>query len=105
MTGAEIVDALKPEIGTYILLAVGFVASLLLKDIFTTLTYGLMFYFDPSFKEGDFVLLDNERALIIKIGIRKTCFEIEQDGNTYWRYIPNDKIRYTKLEKIIREKQ
>ncbi len=88
-------------LGKYIWLGLAFIFGLLAKDILTTITYGLMFYFDRSFDEGDEVFLDDQRALIIKIGIRKTCFQIQENSETHWRYIPNDKIRYAKLEKII----
>lgn len=88
-------------LGKYIWLGLAFIFVMLAKDILTTITYGLMFYFDRSFNEGDNVYLDDQRALIIKIGIRKTCFQIQENDETHWRYIPNDKIRYAKLEKII----
>lgn len=99
-----IVSQTQMTIGKYIWLGLAFIFVMLAKDILTTITYGLMFYFDRSFNEGDNVYLDGQRALIIKIGLRKTCFQIQENDETHWRYIQNDKIRYAKLEKIIGKK-
>ena len=52
-------------------------------------------------KEGDKVLLDGCPALIVKIGYSETVFGVYgKDGYT-WRYVPNTRIEYLKLEKIV----
>ena len=67
---------------------------------------GSAFSFNKQLKEGDHVLLDGERALIVKIGLTQTVFGItksngEFDGDYVWRYVPNVRIDFLKLEKII----
>jgi hypothetical protein len=61
---------------------------------------------NKSFQEGDKVILDGERALIVKIGLTQTVFGItksngEWDGDYVWRYVPNERIPYLKLEKVV----
>ena len=67
---------------------------------------GIAFKLNPQFKEGDKVILDGERALIVKIGMTETVFGItktggEWDGDYIWRYVPNDRIPFLKLEKVV----
>ena len=76
------------------------------KDRATKLAKGIAFKLNPQFKEGDKVILDGERALIVKIGLTETVFGItkvsgEWDGDYIWRYVPNDRIPFLKLEKVI----
>ena len=59
-----------------------------------------------GFREGDKVILDGERALIVKIGVTETVFGVtknsgEFDGDYVWRYVPNERISFLKLEKVI----
>jgi hypothetical protein len=59
-----------------------------------------------QFQEGDHVLIDGERALIVKIGMTQSVFGVtksngEFDGDYVWRYVPNERIEFLKLEKII----
>jgi len=98
-TATNLIDLIKPTINTYVWMAVTFIVTLLFKDILTTLFYGLLFYLDKSFNEGDKVIVDGQKATIIKIGLRKTVFLIEETKT--WRYVVNDKVRYLKLEKRI----
>ena len=76
------------------------------KDWATKLAKGLAFKYNPQFKEGDKVILDGERALIVKIGMTQTVFGIEKftgefRGDYVWRYVPNEKIDSLKLEKVV----
>lgn len=82
-----------------------FIASVLgglaLKDYSVSFIKGLKFKLSSQFTEGDKVLLDGEKAMIIKIGIGTTVFGVYgRDGYT-WRYISNQKIESLKLEKIV----
>ena len=82
-----------------------FIASVLgglaLKDYSVSFIKGLKFKLSSQFTEGDKVLLDGEKAMIIKIGIGTTVFGVYgRDGYT-WRYIANQKIESLKLEKIV----
>tara|TARA_B100000029_G_scaffold9313_2_gene9919 strand:+ start:15983 stop:16390 length:408 start_codon:yes stop_codon:yes gene_type:complete len=98
----QLTDILMPWIGVLmsIMIAIWF------KDWATKLAKGLAFKYNPQFKEGDKVILDGERALIVKIGMGETVFGItkkdgEFDGDYIWRYVPNDRIPFLKLEKVV----
>ena len=97
MNGAELLEPFKNQISSFMWMALVFIVGLLIKDLLTTFVYGLMFYLDKAFNEGDEVIIDDKEAIIIKIGLRKTVFMLKENGN--WIYIPNDKVRYHKLEK------
>jgi hypothetical protein len=47
--------------------------------------------------------LDDEEAVIIAIGVTKTVFEKVNDRGVVWRYVPNERLAYLKLEKVIRK--
>jgi hypothetical protein len=63
----------------------------------------LRFKFDPAFNEGEEVLLDGELAMIVKIGARQTVFGVYSHRGYTWRYVPNERIPYLKLEKVIKK--
>jgi len=103
-TGAatEITELILPYIGMVLIVVFGF----MFKDFATKLSKGIAFSMNNQFQEGDHVLLDGERALIVKIGITQTVFGVtkvggELDGDYIWRYVPNERIDFLKLEKII----
>jgi hypothetical protein len=103
-TGAamEITEIIMPYIGMVLIAVFGF----MFKDFATKLSKGIAFSLNKQFQEGDHVLLDGERALIVKIGISQTVFGVtkvggEWDGDYVWRYVPNERIDFLKLEKII----
>ena len=57
----------------------------------------------PIYNEGDKVILDGCPALIVRIGISETVVGVyNKDGYT-WRYVPNERIAFLKLEKIVDE--
>lgn len=88
---------------TFIILF-SFIITLWIKDILTKIAKGLGFKLSGIFREGDRVILDNESAIIVKIGITHTVFGITKSDNQYcWRYVPNERISYLKLEKLIFE--
>ena len=98
----EITEFLLPYIGMVMIVIIGF----MIKDFATKLSKGIAFSMNKQFQEGDKVLIDGERALIVKIGITQTVFGIsksngEFDGDYVWRYVPNEKIENLKIEKII----
>ena len=51
--------------------------------------------------EGDKVILEDQDAIIIKIGLRSTVFGLYTARGYTWRVIANERLEYTKLEKII----
>ena len=98
----EITTLLLPYIGMVMIVIFGF----MLKDFATKMSKGIAFSMNKQFQEGDHVLIDVERALIVKIGVTQTVFGVtksngEFDGDYVWRYVPNERIDYLKLEKII----
>ena len=46
------------------------------KDFATSLAKGLKFKQNPLFNEGDKVILEDQDAIIIKIGLRSTVFGV-----------------------------
>lgn len=87
--------------------AVALIISLWLKDTAGKVVKGLSFKYSREFNEGDEVIIDGERALIVKIGFSQTVFGIYRTAknsnkiNHYWRYVPNDRIPYLHIEKIV----
>ena len=98
----EITEFLLPYIGMVMIVIIGF----MIKDFATKFSKGLAFSMNKQFQEGDHVLIDGEKALIVKIGITQTVFGVtkaggEYDGDYVWLYVPNEKITNLKIEKII----
>ena len=98
----ELTELIMPYIGMVVIVVLGF----MFKDFITKLSKGIAFQLNKQFQEGDHVLLDGERALIVKIGMTQTVFGVtkiggELDGDYIWRYVPNERIDFLKLEKII----
>ena len=102
LAALEITELLLPYIGMVMIGIFGF----MLKDFATKMSKGIAFSMNKQFQEGDHVLIDGERALIVKIGFTQTVFGVtksngEFDGDYVWRYVPNERIEFLKLEKII----
>ena len=87
----------------WIAVLISLVVAIWFKDFATGLAKGLKFKFDPAFNEGDEVLLDGELAMIVKIGARQSVFGVYSDRGYTWRYVPNERIPYLKLEKVIKK--
>jgi len=102
MAALELTEFLLPYIGMVMIVIFGF----MLKDFATKMSKGIAFSMNKQFQEGDHVLIDGERALIVKIGITQTVFGVTKSGGDFdtdyvWRYVPNERIEFLKLEKII----
>tara|TARA_Y100000385_G_scaffold49271_1_gene45934 strand:+ start:81 stop:497 length:417 start_codon:yes stop_codon:yes gene_type:complete len=97
--GLDVTDLLMPWISVLISLLV----AIWMKDFATSLAKGLKFKMNPAFNEGDEVLLDGELSMIVKIGVRETVFGVYSDRGYTWRYVPNERIPYLKLEKVIKK--
>jgi len=98
----EITELLLPYIGMVMIVIIGF----MIKDFATKMSKGIAFSLNKQFQEGDHVLIDGERALIVKIGMTQTVFGVTKshgdfDGDYVWRYVPNERIDFLKIEKII----
>ncbi|MBC8429059.1 MAG: hypothetical protein H8D95_00585 [Candidatus Endolissoclinum sp.] len=97
--GLELTDIMMP----WITVLVSLIVAVWLKDYATSIAKGLKFKMNPAFNEGDEVLLDGELAMIVKIGTRETVFGVYSDRGYTWRYVPNERIPYLKLEKVIKK--
>lgn len=95
----DLTDVLLPWIAVLISLVV----AIWFKDFATGLAKGLKFKFDPAFNEGDEVILDGCPAMIVKIGAGKTVFGLYSDKGYTWRYVPNERIPFLKLEKVVKK--
>lgn len=98
----EITEFILPYIGMVVIVVMGF----MLRDFAMKWGKGIAFQWNKQFQEGDHVLIDGERALIVKIGMTQTVFGVtktegELNGDYVWRYVPNERIDFLKLEKII----
>tara|TARA_X000000950_G_scaffold205600_1_gene247333 strand:- start:1187 stop:1642 length:456 start_codon:yes stop_codon:yes gene_type:complete len=85
----------------WVAVLISIVVAIMFKDFATSLSKGIAFQFDKAFNEGDKVLLDGCEATILKIGMRQTVFGIYSDRGYVWRYVPNERILFLKLEKVI----
>ena len=102
LAALEMTEFLLPYIGMVLIVIFGF----MLKDFATKMSKGIAFSMNKQFQEGDHVLIDGERALIVKIGFTQTVFGVTKSGGDFdtdyvWRYVPNESIEFLKLEKII----
>jgi len=87
----------------WISVLISLLVAIWMKDYATSLAKGLKFKMNPAFNEGDEVLLDGELAMIVKIGTRETVFGVYSERGYTWRYVPNERIPYLKLEKVIKK--
>ena len=93
------------ELSEYYVEFIGFLLTLIvglsIRDAATSFVKGAKFRFNPAFQEGDKVILDGNPALIVKIGLSETVFGVYGEEGYTWRYVPNTRIEFLKLEKIV----
>ena len=93
---------LSELIGPFLGMIAILIAAFIFKDFIMKFGKGIAFSMNSQFREGDHVLLDDEAALIVKIGMTQTVFGINKASGDYiWRYVPNERISYLKLEKVV----
>ena len=97
-TSLDITSFLMP----WIAVLISIISALLVKDWVTSFVKGLKFKLNSAFNPGDIVILDDQEAVIISIGITRTVFEKVDKRGIVWRYVPNERLTYLKLEKVIR---
>ena len=85
----------------WITILISLIVALWLKDFAIKFMQGLKFRINPAFREGDHVYLDGEYANIVKIGLSTTVFGIMNGRGYVWIYVPNERIPFLCLEKII----
>ena len=95
--GMSLTDLLAPWIAILISISVAF----WFKDFAANLMSGLKFKMNPAFNEGDAIILDDDDAIIVKIGLRESVFGVYGKRGYTWRYIPNDRVKFHRLEKVI----
>ena len=102
MTAASVGTNVGELLTPFIIALISLVVTLWFKDYAAKIAKGLAFQMNKSFAEGDKVILDGEKALIVKIGLTETVFGITKDnGDYHWRFVPNERIPLLKLEKVI----
>lgn len=107
MDVTELTGIAAMELSTLLMPWVTLLATLifaaLLKDWIVSFVKGVKFRLAPNFNPGDSVILDGEEAVIVSIGYMTTVFsKIGSDGMV-WRYVPNERIPYLKLERVVQE--
>ena len=85
----------------WIALLVSLVVTMWIKDWVTSFVKGMQFRRNKAFNAGDHVILDGMPAVVVKIGMTETVFGVYSDAGYTWRYVPNVRIPYLKLEKIV----
>ena len=88
-------------IGPWIAILISISAAFWFKDFAINMMQGLKFKLNPAFNEGDSVILDGNDAIIVKIGLRESVFGVYSEKGYTWRYVPNNRIPFLKLEKIV----
>ena len=86
----------------WLTILISIIMAMMIKDWATSLAKGIKFKLSNAFTPGDVVLLDGEEAVIITIGVTKTVFEKVNDRGIVWRYVPNERLAFLKLEKVVR---
>ena len=93
----QLTNFLLPWIG----ILISAIIAIMFKDWATSLAKGLQFKWNPAFNEGDTIILDGQEGMIVKIGARETVFSVYSDNGLIWRYVPNERIVFLKLEKVM----
>ena len=95
--GVDFVDI----IGPWVAILVSISAAFWFKDFATNMMHGIKFKMNPSFNEGDAVILNDEDAIIVKIGLSESVFGVYSKKGYTWRFVQNDRLHLLKLEKIV----
>ena len=93
--------AVSDMIGPWIVVLLSLSVAFWFKDFTTNLIYGIKFKMNPSFNEGDAVVLNDEDAIIVKIGWGESVFGVYSKKGYTWRFVQNDRLHVLKLEKIV----
>ena len=93
--------AVSDMIGPWIVVLLSLSVAFWFKDFTTNLIYGIKFKMNPSFNEGDAVVLNDEDDIIVKIGWGESVFGVYSKKGYTWRFVQNDRLHLLKLEKIV----
>jgi len=86
----------------WVTILISIIMAMMIKDWAVSFVKGLKFKLNSAFNPGDVVILDEEEAVIISIGVTKTVFERVGQRGIVWRYVPNERLAFLKLEKVVR---
>lgn len=95
----ELIGLIQAETSQMVTAFIVIISGLIIKDILSAAAFGIMFYLDRNFHEGDNVYVNGQLATIIKISLTKSIFKMH-DSNR-WKYVHNSRIRFLDLEKVI----
>jgi hypothetical protein len=105
MQEVQSINSLSGELTALILpwiaVLVSAIIAFMLKDFITNFAKGLAFQMNSAFNEGDKVIIDGSEAIIVKVGIKQTVFGVFSDKGYTWRYVPNERIPFLKIEKVV----
>lgn len=105
MQEVQSINSLSGDLTTLILpwiaVLVSAIIAFMLKDFVTNFAKGLAFQMNSAFNEGDKVIIDGSEAIIVKVGIKQTVFGVFSDKGYTWRYVPNERIPFLKIEKVV----
>jgi len=105
MQEVQSINSLSGELTSLILpwiaVLVSAIIAFMLKDFITNFVKGLAFQMNSAFNEGDKVIIDGSEAIIVKVGIKQTVFGVFSDKGYTWRYVPNERIPFLKIEKVV----
>jgi hypothetical protein len=105
MQEIQTIDALSGDLTALILpwiaVLISAIIAFMLKDFVTNFAKGMAFQMNRAFNEGDKVILDGSDAIIVKVGMKQTVFGVFSDKGYTWRYVPNERIPFLKLEKVV----
>lgn len=92
-------EAVEGYMSQLITTTVIIVAGLIFKDVLSSSVFGILFYLDRNFHEGDTVYINGQLSTIIKISLTKSIFKMH-DSNR-WKYVHNSRVRFLDLEKVV----
>ena len=105
MQEVQSINSLSGDLTTLILpwiaVLVSAIIAFMLKDFVTNFAKGMAFQMNRAFNEGDKVILDGSDAIIVKVGMKQTVFGVFSAKGYTWRYVPNERIPFLKLEKVV----
>lgn len=104
----EHIDKISLDVAVWltpiIALSLSLIVGLAIKNAITNFMCGVRFIVGEAFNTGDVVVIDgSQEALIIKVGIYETIFQTEQDGKTLWRHVPNSRLDFMNISRVIKQ--
>ena len=86
----------------WVTILISIIMAMMIKDWAVSFVKGLKFKLNSAFNPGDVVILDESEAVIMSIGVPQTVFERVCQRGIVWRYVPNERLAFLKLEKVVR---